>query len=78
MRTKLIGNIRVGQSDTTPSAPSHTRGVHEANEPGRLEREPGIVNLNGTGARATARRSTGINAERRNPVDPGSPNLSPA
>jgi hypothetical protein len=28
--------------------------------------------------KATAERSTGINADKRNPIDPNSPNLSPA
>jgi hypothetical protein len=81
---RLVGNIRVGNPDTTPSMPSHTRGVRQGNKPGSFERTPGLYK---TGEKAgghrlmgkgTARRSTGINPKARNPIDPSSPNLSPA
>jgi len=76
-------NIRVGKADTTTDAPAHTPGVREGNEPGSLDRDPGMSTAGKKGigrptGKGTARRSTGINAEARNPIDPSSPNLSPA
>jgi hypothetical protein len=78
-----MGTIRVGKPDTTPDAPSHVRGVPQGNEPGGIEADPGIEETGETGAgrptaRSTARKSTGINPEKRNPIDPNSPNLPPA
>ena len=77
MTTKIISNIRVGNPDTYPSKPSHTPGVREGNEPGGFEKEPGFYR-DGKMVKATARRSTGINPEARNPIDPDMPNLPPA
>jgi hypothetical protein len=73
---KIIGNIRVGKPDTTPDKPSHTRGVREGNECGSIEREPGFYQ-DGKMWKATARRSTSINPEAMDPIDPTSPNLPP-
>ncbi|HZR98256.1 MAG TPA: hypothetical protein VFE37_06100 [Chloroflexota bacterium] len=70
----VIANVRVGKPDTTPSKSAHTAGVREGNEPGSYEREPGHL----PNGRATARRSTGINPQNRNPIDPSMPNLPPA
>jgi len=67
-------NLIVGQPDTTPDAPSHVPGVQQGNSPPALD--PGFEKT-GAGLRATARRSTGINPENRNPVTPGAPNLPP-
>lgn len=57
----------------TATLPSHTPGTHRgegwvktAKEPGR-ERET-----------LSARNSTGINADKRNPIDPRMPHLPPA
>lgn len=77
------GNLRVGKPDTTPDKPSHTKGVRQGNEPGGFERnggfyETGERGAGRPGARSTAERSTGINPKARNPIDPNSPNLSPA
>lgn len=74
---KIISNIRVGKPQVSPSLPSHTRGVREGNACGSLDREPGIYSA-GKMAKGTARRSTGINAGPKDPIDPNSPNLSPA
>jgi hypothetical protein len=73
-----ISNIRVGKPDTKPSAPSHTKGVREGNEPRRAQREDGHVVVDPVTLRATGRRSTGINAKDREPIDPRSPKLTPA
>lgn len=67
-------NLRVGKADVSPDLPSHTRGVGQGNEPGSYESMDGH-NDDDT---STSRRSTGIDAERRNPIEPGMPNLSPA
>lgn len=71
-----VANIRVGKPDTTPSKSAHVDGVKEGNRIHRA-RETGIYPV-GLGARANARRSTSINPQKRNPIDPRSPNLSPA
>ena len=78
-----MGDIRVGKPDTKQDAPSHTRGVRQGNEPGGIEQDPGIEYTGERGAgkptaRATARMSTSINAEKRNPIDPNMPNIPPA
>jgi hypothetical protein len=74
-KTHLMGNLQVGKRDVSPSAPSHTRGVRQGNRP--AARQVGMITVDG-GARATARRSTSINPEHRDPIDPRSPKLSPA
>ncbi|HEY7061099.1 MAG TPA: hypothetical protein VII06_06455 [Chloroflexota bacterium] len=71
---ETIANVRVGKPDTDPSMPSHTDGIREGNQPGSYEKEPGHQPNN----RATARRSTGINPDARNPIDSRMPNLPPA
>ncbi len=68
-------NLRVGTPDTTPDAPSHTPGVRQGNSPPVMD--PGFKKTNG-GLKGTARRSTGISPESRNPITPDAPNLSPA
>jgi hypothetical protein len=82
-RTKTFANLRVGTADTSPSMPSHVKGVREGNEAGAI----GQVGFYSTGPqprrgvsdiRATAARSTGINPRARNPIDPTSPNLQPS
>jgi hypothetical protein len=70
-----ISNINVGPPDIEPSTASHTRGVHEGNWPRQRRRE---FVMHGSVATSTARRSTGINPEAREPIDPSMPNLSPA
>ncbi|MGH3086893.1 MAG: hypothetical protein ACRDSJ_06190 [Rubrobacteraceae bacterium] len=78
-----MANLRVGKPDTSPDAPSHVEGVRQGNEPGGIEQDPGFYKTGGRGAgrggaKSTARRSTGINPEARNPIDPSSPTLTPA
>ena len=78
-----MGGIRVGKPDTKPDAPAHTPGVRQGNEPGGTDADPGLMETGEIGAgrpsmRSTARRSTGINPEKRNPIDPNMPNLPPA
>jgi hypothetical protein len=78
-----MADIRVGKPDTKPDAPAHTPGVSQGNEPGGIEGDPGLYETGETGAgrptaKSTARKSTGINPEARNPIDPNSPSLPPA
>jgi hypothetical protein len=81
-RRKTFANLLVGAADTSPSAPSHVRGVRSGNQTGA----DGQVGFYSTGPqqrrgvsdiRGTAARSTGINSRSRDPIDPASPNLSP-
>jgi hypothetical protein len=69
--------LRVGKPETSASKPSHVAGVHQGNRPGKTWREGGIEKerLN---AKASSRRSTGINPDAHNPIDPRSPRLTPA
>ena len=67
-------NMRVGRPQVRTTSPSHTRGVREGNERGAYTHQAGHL----TDGRSTAARSTGINADARNPIDPDMPNLSPA
>lgn len=72
----LVENVNVGRADVKQTTPSHVRGVHEGNQPRRTGR---MARLTRRGRiAATAARSTGINPDRRNPIDPRMPNLSPA
>lgn len=64
---------RVGKPDVAPDAPSHVRGIKEGNAPGGYEQMKGH-NPDHT---STAARSTGIDAENRNPILPSMPNISP-
>ncbi len=75
--------IRVGKPDTTMDSPSHVNGVSQGNSLGGIKKDPGLEETGETGAgrptaRSYARKSTGINAKARNPIDPNSPNLPPA
>jgi hypothetical protein len=70
---KRVNNITIGKPDVTPSKPSHTSGIREGNKPGSYTKQSGHF-ADGT---SSAARSTGINAEHRNPILPSMPNLSP-
>ncbi|EST37380.1 hypothetical protein N566_13370 [Streptomycetaceae bacterium MP113-05] len=67
-----MGRIRVGKPDTKPDTPSHVSGIHEGNE-GRYESQPGH-HPDGT---ADARRSTGVQWKKHDPVSETMPNLPP-
>ncbi len=78
-KPRLFSNLRVGRRDARPDLPSHVAGVRQGNRPGSIEREVGILQDpdDRRVARATAARSTGINAHARGPIDPRMPPLSP-
>ena len=80
---RVIANIRVGRAQGQQSGSAHVPGVKQGNAPARgnrtgIEREAGLHAGPDGGARATARRSTGINAKAHNPIDPRMPNLPPS
>lgn len=77
-KARIYANLRVGKPDVKLTKPSHVRGVREGNKAGRLEKEPGFHKASGGLATGNARRSTGIAAEKRNPILPEMPNLSPS
>ncbi|TVL93364.1 hypothetical protein [Streptomyces sp. SAJ15] len=68
--------ISVGKPDVRPDKAAHIVGVRQGNEPGHwpTSRHPG----HRPDDRSTARRSTGINAGKHDPILPDMPNLSPA
>jgi hypothetical protein len=66
--------IRVGKPQVDVEAPTHVAGTSAGNDPGHYEKMEGHL----ADGRSTAERSTGINHDARNPIDPKSPNLSPA
>jgi len=68
-----MGQIRVGKPDIAPDAPTHVKGVHQGNE-GPYDKQRGH-HPDGT---ADARRSTGINAKKHDPILPIMPNLPPS
>jgi hypothetical protein len=74
---QTISNIIVGQPDVDVGKSSHVRGVRQGNQEGSSAKQRGLIQALGM-LRATAARSTGINADARNPIDPHSPNLPPA
>jgi len=69
----MTDNLKTGKPDVAPDAPSHVPGIRQGNSRGNYESQPGH-NPDGT---STAERSTGINPQARNPIDPRMPNLSP-
>jgi hypothetical protein len=75
---KIVYNIRVGKPDIKPDGPSHFKGVREGNQPGNMDKEPGIHEVDQFKTVADARRSTGIRPDSHNPIDPDMPNLTPA
>lgn len=69
--------IHVGRPQVRPDAAAHSPGVREGNKRSSIVREPGVKVVGKFMAIATVRRSTGINASGRAPIDPRMPNLTP-
>ena len=74
---QVIDNLLVGRPDVKNAASSHVRGVREGNVSKHLEGDGGFRLIGALMAVGTARRSTGINPDDRDPIDRRSPNLSP-
>ena len=53
--------------------PTHTPGIRQGNATGSYEKQAGHE----PDGRSTAARSTGINPDMEEPIDPRMPNLSP-
>jgi hypothetical protein len=68
-----MADIRVGKPDVKPDLPAHTRGITQGNARGNYEKQEG----HRPDGRSTAKRSTGVNADAMEPIDPSMPNLSP-
>lgn len=64
---------KLGPFEVTPDMAAHTPGINEGNAKGNYEKMPGH-RPDGT---STAARSTGINPQACEPIDPSMPNLSP-
>ncbi|GAA3379054.1 hypothetical protein GCM10020367_61060 [Streptomyces sannanensis] len=69
-----MSTIRVGKPNVAVDRAAHTRGVREGNHEGNYACQPG----HRKDGSSTARRSTGINSRKRDPLLPEMPNLSPA
>jgi hypothetical protein len=65
--------IRTGKPDVDTQALGHTPGVRQGNSRGNYEKQSGHK----PDGRATAERSTGVNADAMNPIDPRMPNIPP-
>jgi hypothetical protein len=68
-----MAGIRTGKPDVKPDLPAHTPGVQQGNAPGNYESQEGPK----PDGRSTAKRSTGVNPDAMEPIDPSMPNLSP-
>ncbi|WP_240135272.1 hypothetical protein [Streptomyces sp. MUM 178J] len=66
--------ITVGKPDVRVDKAAHVPGVRRGNHQGLGKHQPGHRRDD----TSTARRSTGINARRHDPIMPDMPNLSPA
>jgi hypothetical protein len=65
--------IRIGKPDIDTQSLGHTPGVRQGNATGNYESMSGHL----PDGRARAERSTGVNAEAENPIDPRMPNIPP-
>jgi hypothetical protein len=68
-----MAKLNLGKPQVSMDKPTHVKGTKSGNSTGNYERQPGHL----PDGRGTARRSTGINAGKRDPIDPRMPNLSP-
>jgi hypothetical protein len=65
--------IRIGKPDIDTQSLGHTPGVRQGNARGNYESMSGHL----PDGLATAERSTGVNPEAENPIDPRMPNIPP-
>jgi hypothetical protein len=69
-----MADLPTGKPDAKPDDPRHIKGIKAGNSTGNYDKQPGHL----PNGHSTARRSTGIDANNRDPIDPRMPNLSPA
>jgi hypothetical protein len=73
----------MAKQDTSRDAQSHATGTRRGEEMPKEEgkesghQDSGQKGANRPSGGSTARRSTSINPDDRNPIDPNSPNISP-
>jgi len=78
MKMRIIANVKVGKAQVSPTAPSHVAGVREGNQVHSTFFTKGLHKRQGGAmVKATASRSTGVNALFRNSIVPGAPRLTP-
>jgi hypothetical protein len=78
MKMRIIANVKVGKAKVKQTAPSHVLGIREGNRVPLLTRRKGLWKRHGGKVfKATASRSTGVNALFRNSIVPGAPRLTP-
>jgi hypothetical protein len=68
-----MARIKKGSADVEADAPSHVKGIKQGNSKGNYAKQSGHL----PDGRSTAKRSTGINSDAMEPIDPSMPNLSP-
>lgn len=68
-----MAEIRTGKPDIKIDTPSHTKGVEQGNAKGSYRKQAGHKGDD----TVDARRSTGINPKKHNPILPTMPNLPP-
>ena len=65
--------VKTGKADVDPDTLGHIRGIKQGNAKGNYEKQAGHL----PDGRGTAERATGVNAKKRQPIDPSMPNLMP-
>jgi len=68
-----MGYIRVGKTHVKPNSPTHVPGIRQGNMSKGVDKQAG----HHTDHTADARRSTGIQPKKHNPILPIMPNLPP-
>jgi len=66
--------LKIGKPHTDPESPAHVPGVREGNSKGRYRTMPGHT----PDGRSSARRSTGIDPDSKDPIRSDMPKLTPA
>jgi hypothetical protein len=69
-----MAKVRTGGKAPRTDISAHTPGIKQGNATGNYDKQVGHL----PDGRSTAARSTGINAAKREPIDPRMPNLPPA
>ena len=69
----MAPNFRKSASGPKPDVSAHTPGIKQGNAKGNYDKQSG----HHPDGRSDARRSTGINPDLADPIDPSMPNLSP-
>jgi hypothetical protein len=68
-----VADLKTGEGPK-PDLPAHVSGIKQGNSKGNYEKQPG----HNPDSTSTAKRSTGVNPDGHEPIDPSMPNLSPA